>query len=293
MTVMVIGASGLIGRALVPLLVRKDEVRACVRRPEAAGPLRAVGAKVAVGRFDDADALAEILKRVYTVIHLVGGPNQPDDDAVFAANHGSVLTALAASMEAGVRRFVLVSATGASVDASNPYLRAKGLAEEAVASSGMEHAILRSTHAYGVGGLWLAVTVEGATASPSFVVGDGWQLVAPVIADDVATVLVAADDRDGRLEGTWALEGPDVVTMRDLVMLLAAPGNDAPAPLTARAAAARLTEGLEMPVSETAAEVFALPSRADGPDAAAEFGVTRTALVSGLRAMAQPAVVER
>ena len=74
MTVMVTGASGLIGRALVPLLVRNDEVRACVRRPETADALRAAGAKVAVGHFDDADALAEILKRVFTVIHLVGGP---------------------------------------------------------------------------------------------------------------------------------------------------------------------------------------------------------------------------
>ena len=194
MTVMVIGASGLIGRALVPLLVRKDEVRVCVRRPEAADPLRAMGAKVAVGRFDDADALAEILKRVYTVVHLVGGPNQADDDAVLAANHGSVVTALAASREAGVRRFVLVSATGAAVDASNRYLRAKGLAEEAVANSGLEHAIVRSTHAYGVGGLWLAATVAAATASPPFVVGDGSQPLAPVFAGDVAAVVAAADD---------------------------------------------------------------------------------------------------
>ena len=166
MTVMVTGASGLIGRALVPLLVLRDEVRACVRRPEAADPLRAVGAKVAVGRFDDADALAEILKRVYTVIHLVGGPSQLDDDAVLAANHGSVLTALAASREAGVRRFVLVSATGASIDASNRYLRAKGLAEEAVANSGMEHAIVRSTHAYGLGGLWLPPPAGAAPPPP-------------------------------------------------------------------------------------------------------------------------------
>ncbi len=268
MTVMVIGASGLIGRALVPLLVRKDEVRAAVRRPEAADPLRAAGAKVAVGWSDDADALAEILKRVYTVIHLVGGPNQPDDDAVLAANHGSVLTALAASREAGVRRFVLVSAAGASIDSSNPYLRAKGLAEEAVANSGLEHAIVRSTHAYGPGGLWLAATVEGATASPPFVVGDGTQSVAPVFADDLAAVLVAADDRDGRLEGTWALEGPDAVTMADLVTILAVPGADPPVPTTVHEAAARLTDGLEAPVSQTAAEVFSLPSRADAPDAA-------------------------
>ncbi len=284
---MVIGASGLIGRALVPRLVRNDEVRVCVRRPEAAEHLRAAGAKVAVGNFDEADALAEILKRVYTVIHLLGGPDQVDDDAVLAANHGSVLTALAASREAGVRRFVLLSATGASIDATNRYLRAKGLAEEAVANSGMEHAIVRATHAYGLGGLWLTATVEAATARPPFVVGDGRQPVAPVFADDVAEVLTAADDRDGALAGTWALEGPDVVTMAELVGILAGSEAVAPAPLPPGEAARRWTEALGRPFSETAAEVFALPSRADAPDAAEAFGVERTALVDGLRRTAQ------
>jgi NADH dehydrogenase len=293
MTVMVTGASGLIGRALVPMLVRSDEVRACVRRPESAEALRAAGAKVAVGRFDDADALAEILKRVFTVIHLIGGPSQADDDAFLAANHGSVLTALAAAREAGVRRFVLLSATGASVDSPNRYLRAKGLAEEAVANSGMEHAIVRSTHAYGSGGSWLATTVEGATATPPFVIGDGRQSVAPAFADDVAAVLAAADDREGRLEGTWAIEGPDAVSMADLVGTLAAPGADPPVPLSPTDAIARL-EALGVHISPTAADLFAMPSRADAPDAALAFGVNRTTLVDGLRATAQQtAGVER
>jgi uncharacterized protein YbjT (DUF2867 family) len=155
----------------------------------------------------------------------------------------------------------------------------------------MEHAIVRSTHAYGVGGLWLAATVEGATASPPFLVGEGSQSVAPVVAEDVASVLVAADDRDGHLEGTWSLEGPDVVTMAELVTLLAAPGSDPPIALPPSAAAARLT-GLGTMVSETAAEVFALPSRADAPDAAEAFDVRRTALAEGLRATAQTPAAE-
>lgn len=283
---MVTGASGLIGRALVPLLVRNDEVRACVRRPEAAATLRAVGAKVAVGSFDDADALSEILKRVFTVIHLVGGPSQVDDDAVFAANHGSVLTALAASREAGVRRFVLLSATGASIDSTNRYLRAKGLAEEAVANSGMEHAIVRSTHAYGLGGSWLAVTVEGATASPPFVIGDGMQSVAPVFAGDVAAVLAAADDSAAAIGGTWALEGPDTLAMADLVGLLSAPGAEPPVALDPAEAAARL-EALGTPISPTTADLFARPSLGDAPDAASAFGVTPMRLADGLRATAQ------
>jgi NADH dehydrogenase len=286
MTVMVTGASGLIGRSLVPLLVRNDEVRACVRRLETADALRAAGAKVAVGHFDDADALAEILKRVFTVIHLVGGPSQADDDAVLAANHGSVITALAAAREAGVRRFVLLSATGASIGSTNRYLRAKGLAEEAVANSGMEHAIVRSTHAYGLGGVWLAATVEGATASPPFVIGDGTQSVAPAFADDVAAVLAAVDDSEAPVKGTWAFEGPDDVAMADLVELLSAPGAPPPIPMSPSEAAARLgTLGTD--ISETAAELFSFRSRADAPDAAEAFGVTPTPLAEGLRAIAQ------
>jgi uncharacterized protein YbjT (DUF2867 family) len=290
MTVMVTGASGLIGRALVPMLVRNDEVRACVRRPDAADALRALGAKVAIGGLDDVDALAEIMKRVYSVVHLVGGPNQPDDDAVIAANHGSVMTALAAAREAKVRRFVLVSATGAAIDASNPYLRAKGLAEEAVAECGLEHAIVRSTHAYGLGGLWFAATVEGATASPPFTVGDGTASLAPVFADDLAAVLAEIDDREGPVEGTWAIEGPDAASASELVTLLGKDGA-APVPLSPPDAAERLADGLGVPFSRTAAELFALPSRADAPDAAAEFGVRRTPLVEGLHATLERAAV--
>ena len=53
MPVVVVGASGLIGRrAVVALAERSPEVRAYVRRREAADALRALGAKVAVGTLD-------------------------------------------------------------------------------------------------------------------------------------------------------------------------------------------------------------------------------------------------
>ena len=77
-------------------------------------------------------------------------------------------------------------------------------------NSGLDHAVIRSTHAYGLGGLWLATLVAGATASPPVVLGDPSRALAPVAVEDVAAVLAAADDREGDLEGTWALEGPDV-----------------------------------------------------------------------------------
>jgi uncharacterized protein YbjT (DUF2867 family) len=281
MAVMVTGASGVVGRALVERLVRRDEVRVCVRDPSAAEPLRALGAKVAVGRLDDADALAEVLRRVYTLIHLVGGPNQIDDEAILAANHGSVVTALAAAREAGVKRFVLLSVPGAATDASLPFLRAKGLAEEAVAYGGLEHAIVRATHVYGPGGLWFASLVEGATASPPFVVGDGRQSIAPVFVDDLTSVLEAVDDLDSAISGTWAIEGPDPLTAAELVARLA-PDGPPPVPVEPEAAAALLSEALGTSVSISATTFFATSSRGDAPGAAEAFGVTRTPLADGL-----------
>ena len=281
---MVTGASGPVGHALVTILVERDEVRAAVRRPEAAEPLRGLGAKVTVGRLDDADALAEVLRRVETVVHLVGGPNQPDDEALWDANHGSVLRALAASKIAAVPRFVLVSVPGASPDAGGAYLRARGLAEEAVTTSGLEHAVIRSTHVYGPGSLWFAAVVQGALADPPLVVGDGSQPIAPVAVHDLAAVLAAADDRRGELAGTWCLQGPQTLSADALSTLLA--GEGAPAAEHVRGDdARRRSEGLlGIAVSAAAVEVFEAPSVSDAPDAAAAFGVELTPLVEGLRA---------
>lgn len=283
MTVMVTGASGVVGRATVTALLARDEVRAVVRRPEAAEPLRALGAKVSVRELETPDALEEILPRCHTLVHLVGGPNQPDDAELLRGNHGSVLIALAAAKAAGTARFALVSVPGADPDDRDPFLRAKGLAEEAVAASGLEYAIVRSAHVYGLGGLWFTATVEGALADPPFVAGDGTQSIAPVFADDLGAILAAIDDHPGPLAGTWGLEGPDPVTADQLVAFLRA---DREPPVHARdpeEAAHLLGHLLGVPISPVAAAYLGRASRAETPDAAAAFAVARTSLADGLR----------
>lgn len=280
---MVTGASGVVGEAVVRVLVGRDEVRATVRRPEVAEALRALGAKVAVRSVEQPDDLIEILPRVHTLVHLIGGPNQPDGDELLAANHGSTLAAVRAAREAGVARFVLVSVPGAGVEAPDPFLRAKGLAEEAVAESGLEHAILRAAPVYGLGGLWFTAVVQGALAEPPFVAGEGEREVAPLFADDLAAFVGAVDDRPEPVAGTWTLEGPDVLTADGLVGMLRDDGGP-PDHATGEAATARLEGLLEIPLSAAATAYLASAGRAqDAPDAAAAFGLRRTPLVEGLR----------
>jgi uncharacterized protein YbjT (DUF2867 family) len=125
--------------------------------------------------------------------------------------------------------------------------------------------------------------VAGATASPSVVLGDTAGALAPVAVEDVAAVLAAADDREGDLEGTWALEGPDATTPAALIRLLA--GETAPEPRSVAGNEAResLEPILGFSLSDDALLWLADPARADAPDAAAAFDVPRTPILQGLR----------
>lgn len=282
MTVMVTGASGVVGRSVVKALLARDEVRATVRRPEAAEPLRALGAKVSVRDGDPVEGLDGLLGGCHTLVHLVGGANQPDADGLFRANHGSTLRALEAAQEAGVTRFVFVSVPGADPDATQPFLRAKGLAEEAIRGSGLQYAIVRTTHVFGLGGLWFTAAVEGALASPPFVAGPGTHEIAPVYADDLGAVVSAIDDATEQLAGTWGLEGPEVLTGDGFCELLRGDGAQ-PLHADGQAAADVLGAMLSVRIDAVAASWMGMPSRADAPDAADAFGIVRTPLLEGLR----------
>jgi NADH dehydrogenase len=286
--VVVTGASGLVGRRAVgAFLERSPQVRAYVRRPDAAESLRALGAKVAVGEALDVDCLETVMDGAHTACLLIGGLDAPDEATMEEANLGSVVAALAAAARAGIRRILLPSYPGADPASPNAYLRFKGMAEGAVRDSGLEHVLLRCTHVYGPDSRWLDQTRKLAARHPSMVIGSGRQVVAPVFVDDVAAVLAAADDRAGVRSGLWGVEGPDRVDMdrfadrlagRRRVRLHLSPG--------AAARAARLSG---QKVTAAATEVLARDSLADAPDAFREFGLLATGLEEGLRRSASPA----
>ena len=283
MPVVVTGASGGIGGVLVPMLVERGEVRALLRNAAGADALRAAGAKVAVADLADTATVATAMQGAHTVIHLAGGLSLADDDAYGPVNLGTARDALEAATEADVTRFLLLSYPGASPDSPNAYLRAKGLAEEAVRESGLEHLILRSTHVYGPRQAWLD-GMRAAASRPvaATVVGTGRQRIAPVYVEDVARALVAGDDRVGAVEGTFGLQGPEEVTADELVDLLAGRRRRKVhlAPGAARGAARLMGQRLSL----TMLEILAEDSLADARDAASELGLSLTALRDGLAA---------
>ena len=256
MPVVVTDASDPVGGAVVSLLAGAGEVRAFARGPGAMS-LRAIGAKVTERDLLDGDAIRSALNDAHTVIHNADGLFGPGSE-LERTNLESTRKLIRAGQRAGIRRFLLVSSTGADAASTNPYLATKGEAEAAVVGSGFEHAIFRVTlleqRLQEVFPQWLLWRL---------VPGDGRQLFAPVDAGVVARVLVAADDRAGSVDGTYSLAG-DARRAADLArsiaprrpILRARPGT---------------TSAARLGVSAEAAEVLAGSRLADRPDAYSLF----------------------
>ncbi|MEX0754325.1 MAG: NAD(P)H-binding protein [Actinomycetota bacterium] len=287
MSVAVVGASGVVGPAVVASVAARDpSVKALVRRPEAVDAARAAGAKVAVGELDDVATLEAVLRGSETVCHLVGGVNEPDEHAYDASSRASAERVVQVATRVGVRRILLLSAFGAAPESPNPFLRAKGRAEHLVATSGLEYSVLRTAPIYGPGGFWFTATVLLAELDPPAIVGEPSRPVTPVFVDDVAAALAAMDDRQTPVEGPLTLSGPHRVTAAELGRMISGrPDVRSLDPMQARTT---LSDLLGRPVAPAALELLAAPVVPDPRlrDAAELLGIAMTPLREGLARVA-------
>ena len=144
MKVLVTGATGFVGPKIVHALrARGHDVRALVRRPERAKTLRAWGCELAEGDMTDAGSLRRAVDGCGVVVHVVAviRGSASDFDRVMV---GGTESLIGAAKEAGVGRFVLMSALGTNERNRElvPYFRSKWAMEQALAGSGLERVTL-------------------------------------------------------------------------------------------------------------------------------------------------------
>jgi uncharacterized protein YbjT (DUF2867 family) len=144
--VLVVGATGALGRPVVKLLRERGvRVRALNRHPEQAADLAALGAEVVAGDLTDAASLRRAcsgMARVLAAAHAILGRGRWCSEAVDDAGHRALV---AAAQAAGVRRFVYLSAHGAAADSPVDFFRTKHRIEQVLAGSGLDAVVLRPT----------------------------------------------------------------------------------------------------------------------------------------------------
>jgi NADH dehydrogenase len=223
-TVLVTGGTGFVGTAIVhELRARGRHVRVLARRPERARRLEGWGAEVVAGDVTDPVSLTAAAAGCSDVVHLVALIAGRPADFAQVMTQGT-RNVLHAAEQAGVRRFVLMSAlgTGEGTNDAVPYFAAKRLMEEAVRASALEHVIFRPSFVFGAQGGLLPTLMRQVRWSPVVtVIGDGRQRAQPIWLDDVATYFALALDEPRAAARTFELGGPDVVTWDELYRLIA------------------------------------------------------------------------
>jgi uncharacterized protein YbjT (DUF2867 family) len=217
--ILVTGGTGFIGPKIAhKLRTGGREIRCLVRDRRKAGQLESWGCELVEGDVTNRASLAAAVAGCDTVIHLVGIiAGRPSDFERVMEQGTSDLVEV--SNAAGVRRFVLMSALGATDETRDlvPYYHAKSEMERAVRESGLEHVIFRPSFVFGPDGGALQQFTRIARLSPvTPIIGSGQQRLQPIWVDDVAAYFSAAVDKPEATNRTFEIGGPDVVTWDEL-----------------------------------------------------------------------------
>jgi uncharacterized protein YbjT (DUF2867 family) len=216
--ILVTGGTGFVGPKIVHALRAEDRpVRVLARRPEKQERLRAWGCEVAPGDMTDRESLRRAIDGCEAVVHLVALAPFTGAKAVERVMIQGTADLVAAAREAGVWRFVLMSALGTSEEtqAVAPYFRGKWAMEEQVRTSGLEHTIFRPSFVFGRDGGLLPPLVRLVRWSPVTPVV-GTRLLQPIWVDDVASYFARSLAIGKKADGVWELGGPDRMSWDEL-----------------------------------------------------------------------------
>ncbi len=166
----------------------------------------------------DLTALREAIQGVTTVIHLTREEEHPRERTLVDHVEGT-RNLVQAAQEADVQRFIYLSRLGATPASAYPLFRIKGESEVAVAESGLDYTIFRSSVIYGPDDAFTTRLVMLAKMCPLLLpIPDvGMARFQPLWVEDLATCVAAAVDRDDLRERMIPLGGPEHFTFEQMI----------------------------------------------------------------------------
>ena len=221
LSVLILGGSGFVGRALCEQLTRRlgAGVRITVptrRLPHARAVQSLPGVTVVQADvFHDLPALLPGHDAVVNLIAILQG-----SEAAFQHVHVELPRRLAA---AGVRRLVHVSALGVAEHAPSRYLRSKAAGEAvlqlAAQTGALDLTLVRPSLVFGAGDHSVNLFAGLQRLFPLMPLGGAGARLQPVWVQDLAQALVEVLLRRDAIGQTYEIAGPQVLTLAQLVQL--------------------------------------------------------------------------
>ncbi|HSI85569.1 MAG: SDR family oxidoreductase [Candidatus Methylacidiphilales bacterium] len=231
MTVLVTGGTGFVGREIVKKLHEKGyKIRMLVRKPEDAWQMqRRYNTELVQGDVTKPDTLPAAVKGVQAIIHLVGIIRETSAQVTFQKVHAEGTANLAkAALDAGVKRFVLMSAAGTRPGANSTYHQSKFEAEQTMWKSGLDFTIFRPSIIYGPNDQSINTLARvmrfpfdllNVYAYPNL--GGGETYVQPIHVDEVAHCFVDCLGNAETNKKIYFLCGPKPVHAKEMLAIVA------------------------------------------------------------------------
>jgi uncharacterized protein YbjT (DUF2867 family) len=222
----VLGGSGFIGRYVVKRFAAQGKVIAVgCRNAEAAKFLKPMGdvghivpLNVTIG---DDTLLPAFLAGNDALVNSVGILRESGSQTFELTHHTGPARLARFAREAGVERFVHISAIGADSRSPSAYARTKAAGERAVRDAFPTVTILRPSVVFGPEDQFFNRFAAMAMISPVLpLIGGGETRFQPVYVGDVADAVVKCLEDPATAGRVYELGGPKIYTFRELIELL-------------------------------------------------------------------------
>ncbi len=222
--ILVTGATGFIGRALLRQLFEAGRDVRVLIRPSRRSPRLPKGRPidVAVASLSDDRALRAALRDVDVIFHLAGAEWQGRNANLLNVDIRGTENLARVAAEADIKRIIAVSHIGASRSSGYPVFKAKGIAEEHIRRSGVPHTIFRSSLVFGPEDHFTTSLAWMLRTSPFFfpIPGSTRTVVQPLWVEDLVTVLLWSLDEEGAINRTFEIGGSEYFTIRQLIEII-------------------------------------------------------------------------
>jgi uncharacterized protein YbjT (DUF2867 family) len=221
MRVAVTGGTGFVGRQIVQKLFSQGHTVNVLSRHIPVDP-HTEGLTNYAGNVITGEGLGSFLEGCDALIHLVGIIRETGTNSFEAVHYQGTVKVLQAARNAGIRRYLHMSALGTRKGAKSGYHRTKWAGEEAVRRSGLSWTIFRPSIIFGPGDEFVTMLADTLKKTPMMpIFGGGNNLMQPVHVRDVATAFAAALERSECVGKLYELAGPSKFTFKEILNLIA------------------------------------------------------------------------
>jgi len=216
MRVTVFGATGIVGRALVPLLAGEHDVVGVSRHPpESTEGIHWVEADVASG--EGVQSALEGADVAYYLVHSLGVRDFERQDREAAE------TVSREAVRAGVQQIVYLGGLGGDSPAASPHLRSRQETGKRLAADGVPVTTLRAAMVVGKGSVAFE-TILGLVKKLPVMITPSWVSTPtqPIALQDIARYLAEVCGNPATLGEGFDVGGPEVMTYKQMIERIAA-----------------------------------------------------------------------